>query len=82
MSTTYYRGEPPSLGWWPTLVNDDEWGEVKLIRWWNGLNWSIGLNDKKTAKYVAGWALIPAPYPDWRIRWTERPASWPEWSRT
>lgn len=80
--TEYRKGEPPSLGWWPTLVEDAEWGAVALIRWWNGLCWSVGVNEKKTAEYVAGCADIPAPYPDRLIHWADRPAHWPEWSRT
>jgi hypothetical protein len=77
--TEYRKGEPPSLGWWPTLTGESP---IPLIRWWDGMCWSCGVNERKDAKYAERCARIPAPVPDWQIHWTDRPASWPERSRT
>jgi hypothetical protein len=35
---TYYRGAPPSVGWWPTRSEEPK---RYAMRWWNGRRWSI-----------------------------------------
>jgi hypothetical protein len=77
--TEYRKGEPPAIGWWPTLTGESEF---PLIRWWNGMCWSVGANEKHDKHYAERCARSPAPVPDRQIHWADRPAHWPEWSRT
>ncbi len=75
--TTWYKGPPPSIGWWPasTLLNP------KLLRWWDGKWWSLAVVPGTPANEAGEWAKLRAPRQD-DIAWTDRPASWPERSRT
>lgn len=82
MSPIYRKGEPPSLGWWPTLVDSANCGNGLWLRWWDGRQWSCGAQEGYTAEEAAHCAAVPAPFPDWQIRWTDRPASWPARSLT
>jgi hypothetical protein len=77
--TTWHKGPPPSIGWWPasTRRNPD------TLRWWNGVEWSFPAYCKWTAEVAAN----EARQPTWshfqeEIEWTDRPASWPERART
>jgi hypothetical protein len=75
--TTWRKGPPPSVGWWPASVCR----ERRSLRWWDGMRWSITASCYVTAM-EASWR---AKQPDiWQntIEWTDRPASWPERSRT
>lgn len=72
------KGPPPSIGWWPaSLVRDSD-----SLRWWNGAAWSEQAyrgDSPKKAAMLAKWQI------SWRqeeIEWTDRPADWPERSRT
>jgi len=74
--TTWHKGPPPSIGWWPASTRRDPYA----LRWWNGEWWSIPARPHMTAEQAA----VIAERKTWQgdIEWTERPASWPERSRT
>jgi hypothetical protein len=75
--TTWHKGPPPSIGWWPASIFHDP----QRLRWWNGRLWSIAAHSRMSV----GEAAIRAHKIDrWQshIEWTERPASWPERSKT
>ena len=74
--TTWHKGPPPSIGWWPA-------SRCRLpdhFRWWNGKWWSMPATITETAKEAEYAAKIKTVMSD--IEWTDRPASWPERSRT
>jgi len=75
--TTWHKGPPPSVGWWPASV----WRDPKSLRYYNGTWWSIPAYSEMTAKEAANFAKQIDSLQD-NIEWTERPASWPEMSRT
>jgi hypothetical protein len=69
--TTWHKGPPPSIGWWPASSVRDP----SCLRWWGGEHWggpcyegeSLGSVEweakRKMTSYLDG------------IEWTERPAS-------
>jgi hypothetical protein len=75
--TTWHKGPPPSIGWWPaSLVRDSD-----ALRWWNGSTWSEQVYEGDSPKKAA----MLAKRQGWRqdeIEWTDRPDDWPERSRT
>lgn len=76
--TTWHKGPPLSIGWWPASFcqNSD------CFRWWNGSQWSFPTYCKEIASTEAAYfPKVSTLYQD-NIEWTERPASWPERSRT
>ncbi len=75
--TTWRKGPPPSIGWWPAsnCYNPD------AHRWWNGEWWSTVAYPEYAANTVAAIARFKDVFQD-EIEWTDRPASWPERSRT
>jgi hypothetical protein len=77
--TTWHKGPPPSLGWWPAAFHRNK----KILRWWDGISWSIPVMRHMSASQAAENAARKEPdqYQN-DIEWTERPASWPERSRT
>jgi hypothetical protein len=74
--TTWYKGPPPSIGWWPASRRRNP----DLLRWWNGRKWSQPVHIRMTAEEAAESAYVETFLDD--IEWTDRPASWPERSRT
>ena len=75
--TTWHKGPPPSIGWWPASVTKDR----AALRWWNGKWWS----DPAWGLASAQTAAAAARRKDWsqdEIEWTDRPEWWPERSRT
>jgi hypothetical protein len=77
--TTWHKGPPPSVGWWPASTCDQD----GVFRWWNGEWWSVVAFDDMTADQAEESAKIAEELPGQKyIEWTERPASWPERSRT
>jgi Protein of unknown function (DUF2510) len=75
--TTWHKGPPPSIGWWPA----SKAGNPKCLRWWNGAAWSLDCYSDmrtETAERRAGFKALVQD----NIKWTKRPASWPERSRT
>ncbi len=74
--TTWHKGPPPSIGWWPASV----WRDPESLRYYNGEWWSDPAYSDMTAEEAALRASWRASQND--IEWTERPASWPERSRT
>ena len=74
--TKWHSGPPPSCGWWPASACRDH----GLFRWWNGKYWSWGVDECSTAFTVQQHSQKRAEVRG--IKWTERPASWPERSKT
>jgi len=75
--TTWHKGPPPSIGWWPASTARDP----GIFRWWNGKWWSSACVSRFSAQAAADEAKWKAPSQG-SIEWTERPASWPERSKT
>jgi hypothetical protein len=75
--TTWHKGPPPSIGWWPAsrLRNPD------VLRWWDGSKWSFPAHIGMTAEEAAGHSALKSDR-TLHLEWTDRPASWPERSRT
>jgi hypothetical protein len=74
--TTWHKGPPPSVGWWPASRHRNS----DLLRWWDGKWWSQAAHVGWTAEEAAETATLATNMND--IEWTERPASWPERART
>jgi hypothetical protein len=75
--TTWHKGPPPSVGWWPASY----WEDKNVLRWWNGKYWSRPAEAWFELHQVAATADIKDASQD-SIEWTDRPASWPERSKT
>lgn len=75
--TVWRSGPPPSLGWWPASVRHS----ASIYRWWDGECWSMPATSGMDSETAALMAKEPATsaHP---IKWTDRPASWPERSKT
>ncbi len=73
----WHKGPPPSVGWWPASTCKD----VNDLRWWNGEWWSHLAPPDMTATQAAQAAWYANPY-QLHIEWTDRPADWPERSKT
>jgi hypothetical protein len=75
--TTWRKGPPPSIGWWPASW----WQDEKVFRWWDGKRWSHPADAGFNAQQAAAEARKKEKDPEY-IEWTDRPAWWPERSRT
>ena len=75
--TTWRKGPPPSIGWWPASVRRN----VGTLRWWDGKAWSLECWNGLTAEWAGHRAKCPSPAQK-AIEWTDRPAWWPERSKT
>jgi len=75
--TTWHKGPPPSIGWWPASIR----GNPDLLRWWDGSEWSFPAYIWMTAEEAAKQSALKSGRTP-NIEWTDRPASWPERSRT
>jgi len=75
--TTWHKGPPPSIGWWPA----SNCRTPNAHRWWNGERWSAVAWPKNAANTAAAIARSKDACQD-RIEWTDRPAWWPERSKT
>jgi hypothetical protein len=75
--TTWHKGPPPSIGWWPASNCRDP----NALRWWDGERWSYVVWNVFSAEDAARVARSKDACQD-IIEWTERPASWPERSKT
>ena len=73
----WHSGPPPSIGWWPASILRDK----NILRWWNGEFWSLDAWAHFTAQAAAHYAQIKDPHSS-SVEWTERPDSWPAWSKT
>ena len=78
--TKWRSGPPPSMGWWPCRLKGE--GFSRFLRWWNGKWWSLGVSKKHSAESAASIARTPTHYTTRQIQWSDRPAEWPERSRT
>jgi hypothetical protein len=75
--TTWHKGPPPSIGWWPASVSRDP----DAYRYYNGEWWSTVAYQEFEAKRAAVIACCKDASQD-DIEWADRPASWPERSKT
>jgi len=75
--TTWHKGPPPSVGWWPASC----YRNPEVLRYYNGKWWSVDASCYMTAKEAAAVARRKDPCQD-EIQWTDRPADWPERSKT
>jgi hypothetical protein len=75
--TTWHKGPPPSIGWWPT----SNYRDPDAHRWWNGEWWSAAAYPEEAANTAAAVACLKGARQD-DIEWTDRPAWWPERSKT
>ena len=75
--TKWHKGPPPSIGWWPASTCRNQ----ESLRWWDGEQWSWPMKATSSAQEAAGWAEIKSEFQE-DIEWTDRPADWPERSRT
>jgi hypothetical protein len=75
--TTWRKGPPPSIGWWPASSHRNP----AILRWWDGEAWSFAAHDEMTAEDAAEQSTEKT-YSSNDIEWTDRPAWWPERSRT
>jgi hypothetical protein len=78
MSIQWHSGPPPSVGWWPASHDRNS----DRLRWWNGKNWSTVVYASASADEAANIARLPARMSLRHIEWCDRPADWPERSRT
>lgn len=74
--TKWHKGPPPSIGWWPASTTRDP----NCLRWWNGDWWSLPAYISWIASEAAEAAALKTTTDE--IEWTDRPASWPERSKT
>ncbi len=73
----WHSGPPPSVGWWPASVNR----VPGMYRWWDGAGWSVACVQGASSDTVFVLSRIRATKRP-MIEWTDRPASWPERSKT
>jgi len=71
------KGPPPSIGWWPASFSKNP----NYLRWWNGKWWSQSVPSWVSAQTAARIAKNQTNLHD-AIEWTNRPAWWPERSKT
>lgn len=75
----WHEGRPPSKGWRIASYARDP----RILRWWNGRYWSQGVRDNEPAHFAARRARQREYDCIFRrIEWAERPANWPDRSRT
>lgn len=81
--TLYHYGAPPSLGWWPTIIDYPVPVDSADLRWWDGQQWSYAVSIHCTA-YTAGRIVEDFKRDDatHKVMWTHCPDNWPERSRT
>lgn len=75
--TKWRKGPPPSIGWWPASATRC----ALHFRWWDGSCWSVLSYSFDSATTAAFWAARRSSLQS-DIEWTDRPADWPERSRT
>jgi hypothetical protein len=63
-------GPPPSIGWWP--ADHESLRNPRVIRWWDGVNWSFYAVDKETSAEAASCVDHLCAFPNKEIRWTDR----------
>lgn len=80
MKNIWKKGPPPSIGWWP--VKNHLLMHQGAYRWWDGEAWSWPAFMHESAAKAAHWAAKKDNDRGDGIEWTDRPANWPERSRT
>lgn len=79
MTNVWKKSPPPSIGWWPTKNTLS--AHHAAYRWWNGEVWSWPAFKHESAVKAAYWAA-KKELGRRDIEWAERPADWPERSKT
>ena len=74
------KGSPPSVGWWP--VKNTLNAYQNAYRWWDGEGWSWPAFSFESAATAARWAAKKETRADAVFEWADRPADWPERSKT
>lgn len=74
---TWNSGPPPSIGWWQASWSKNP----KVLRWWDGKEWSVAVPEERTSKEAAELALVKSVFFS-NIEWLPRPPSWPPQSYT
>jgi hypothetical protein len=76
--TTWHKGPPPSVGWWPaSYFRNPDAHRYYNGEWWSAVAWP----EYDAANAAAAVACFKDSFQD-RIEWTDRPAWWPERSKT
>jgi hypothetical protein len=75
--TTWHKGPPPSIGWWPASWSRNP----RILRYYNGEWWSLYASCYMTAEEAGECAREKEAWQKY-IEWTDRPASWPKRSKT
>jgi hypothetical protein len=78
--TEWHSGPPPSIGWWQTKL--DGLPDYDRLRWWDGAKWSQAARPDDSAAEADWYARCPTDYSTREIKWSARPDSWPERSKT
>lgn len=88
----FYKGPPPSLGWWPVKINFiipvvDNYFTTSVfpeyVSWWNGKYWSVFIWKGESFAIMKKHAKIKIILNDsHHVFWSERPKSWPAHSLT
>ena len=52
-SRTWHKGPPPHVGWWVASIFRIDF----IWRWWDGKNWSVGIDKSNSPKDAARFAL-------------------------
>ena len=73
----WHKGPPPSVGWWPASMNRVS----SVYRWWDGAGWSLACMQHASADTVLAISQTHASKRP-LIEWADRPAWWPERSKT
>ena len=73
----WHKGPPPSVGWWPASAQRAQ----DVYRWWDGAGWSASCAQGASADTVFVLSRMRAPKRP-LIEWIDRPAWWPERSKT
>lgn len=66
----WHKGPPPEIGWWPASA--DQYPNPRVIRWWDGTEWSLAAIPTMTAKQAAAMASHESTLPAECIQWTDR----------
>jgi hypothetical protein len=66
--TTWRKGAPPGIGWWPASSQRDK----TVHRWWNGRAWSVAVHYSESAQSAGEQAIMECSNNfaiEWSVRW-------------
>ena len=70
---TWHKKSPPFIGWWNASLQR----RLNIWRWWNGKNWSCGVDSKHNKFTAYRSSLIASPNQN-DIEWNDY---WPKNAR-